>query len=125
MSNSCTSKIRRRAAEQHGRQAEDKAASLFLEKGYEILARRLKTGVGEIDLVVADSKIIIFVEVKARRNFIDAAYALSSRQRTRLWQAATMALACHEEWMRPAMRFDVVLIVADDAQIIENAFWLD
>lgn len=125
LSNSCTSKTRRRAAEQRGRQAEDKAANLFQEKGYKILARRLKTGVGEIDLVVADSRVLIFVEVKARRNLIDAACAVSSRQRMRLWQAATLALACHEEWIRPIIRFDVVLIISGDIQIIENAFWLD
>lgn len=117
--------MRRRASEQLGRQAEDQVAGLFQNKGYEILARRLKTGVGEIDLVAANKQCIVFVEVKARAKFNDAAYALSWRQRQRLWQAATVALACHEDWARPDMRFDVALIVSGDAMIIENAFWMD
>lgn len=125
MLSSYRSKARRRAAEQLGRQAEDKVAGLFRNKGYELLARRLKTGAGEIDIVVANKQCIVFVEVKARTHFNDAAYALSGRQQKRLWQAATMALACREDWARPEMRFDVALIVSGNATIIENAFWMD
>lgn len=116
-------KAKRYLAEQLGRQAEEAVADLLRRRGYEILARRLKTNAGEIDLVVASRRCLVFVEVKARTNFADAACALLPRQQARLIRAAEVALACHADWMRQEMRFDVALVAQDDIQIIENAFW--
>ncbi|HYP62521.1 MAG TPA: YraN family protein, partial [Acidocella sp.] len=59
---------RRRAAESLGRDAEDLVAQGLEAQGYKILARRLRTKAGEIDLVVADAARLIFVEVKARNS---------------------------------------------------------
>lgn len=117
-------KARRRVAERLGRQAEDDVAGLFCRQGYELLACRLKTGVGEIDLVVATSRVLVFVEVKARSNFMDASHALLPRQQARLLRAADVALALHESWVRPEIRFDVALVAQGDIKIIENAIWL-
>lgn len=113
-----------RAAEYLGRQAEEKVADLLYRKGYQILARRLQTGAGEIDLVVSNARSLVFVEVKARANFADASYALLPRQQARLLRAADAALAHHAEWARPETRFDVALVAQDDIRIIENALWL-
>ena len=42
----------RRAAYRHGLAAELAAAALLLAKGYRLLARRYRTPLGEIDLIV-------------------------------------------------------------------------
>ncbi|MDE1896067.1 MAG: YraN family protein [Rhodospirillales bacterium] len=118
-------KAKRRAAETLGRQAEDEVAGMLRQKGYAILAVRLKTGAGEIDIVAADHKTLIFVEVKARPSFAEAAYALSPRQQARLFQAATVAMACHDNWARPETRFDAALVVPGGIEIIEDAFRLN
>ena len=56
----------RKFAEGSGRRGET-LASLFLSlKGYRILARRVKTPVGEIDLIARRGRVTVFVEVKAR-----------------------------------------------------------
>ena len=99
-------------------------ADLLRCQGYEVLAQRLKTGAGEIDLVVANSRVLVFVEVKARANFDDAAHALLPRQQARLLKAADAVLALHEAWARPTTRFDVALVAQGDIKIIENAIWL-
>lgn len=116
-------RAKRCVAEQLGRQAEAAVAELLRGRGYEILASRLKTSAGEIDLVMANRRCLVFVEVKARTNAADAAYALLPRQQARLLRAAQLALACHADWARPEMRFDVALVAQDDIQIIENALW--
>lgn len=118
------SKARRRVAERTGRQAEDEVAALLQRQGYEVLARRLQTGAGEVDLIVANARLLIFVEVKARTNFADASYALLPRQQARLLRAAEIVLAQHEAWVRPEMRFDVALVAQGDIRVIENALWL-
>ncbi len=104
-----------------GRQAEDVVATLLRGRGFEILALRLKTGAGEIDIVAADARRLIFVEVKARPSFLEAAYAVSHRQQARLIQAASIALAHNETWARSEMRFDAALVAGDGIEIIEDA----
>src|SRR5258705_12352804 len=57
----------RHAAERRGHRSETVAALWLRLKGYRILARRLKTRAGEIDLVAAAPfGPVCFVEVKAR-----------------------------------------------------------
>ncbi|WP_408842091.1 YraN family protein [Acidocella sp.] len=116
-----TGLARRRAAEISGRAAEHDAATYLVAQGFTILAQRLRTGVGEIDLVVADRDTLVFVEVKARSSLADAAYAVSPRQQARLLEAASVAMARHPEWARPCTRFDVVLFGGGACQHIEDA----
>jgi putative endonuclease len=113
-------KARRRAAETLGRQAEDDVACLLQKHGFDILALRLKTGAGEIDIVAADAQRLIFVEVKARPSFTEAAYAVSARQQARLVQAASIALARNEAWARPEIRFDAALVTGGGIRIIKD-----
>jgi putative endonuclease len=112
---------KRRAAEISGRTAERDAAAHLAGQGFTILAQRLRTGVGEIDLVLADRDTLVFVEVKARSSLAQAAYAVSPRQQARLLEAATVAMARHPEWARSCTRFDVILYASGVCQHIEDA----
>src|SRR4051794_13247196 len=51
-----------------GRYGEDAAAEYLRRRGYEILARNVRTSFGELDLVALDGETVVFVEVKARRS---------------------------------------------------------
>ncbi len=112
---------RRQAAETRGRTAESSVAAIWQAQGFSILAQRLRTRTGEIDLVVADQATLVFVEVKSRKSFTEAAYAVLPRQQSRLLQAADSALASHQEWNRPNIRFDVALCCNGAVQHIEDA----
>jgi putative endonuclease len=112
---------KRQAAETKGRAAEASVAALWQAQGFSVLARRLRSKSGEIDLVVADPSTLVFVEVKARKSFDDAAYAVLPNQQLRLLQAADSALALHEEWTRPNIRFDVALVCGGAIRHIEDA----
>jgi putative endonuclease len=115
---------RRQAAEILGRRAEASVAAIWQAQGFSILAQRLRTGTGEIDLVVADQATLVFVEVKSRKSFTEAAYAVLPRQQSRLLHAADCALALHKEWNRPNIRFDVALCCNGAVQHIEDAIRL-
>lgn len=97
----------RRRAEEAGRWAERLAALWLMAKGYRLLARRLRTPMGELDLVMARGRVVAFVEVKARPLPTEAVAAISPRQRRRIERAAAwfMARRAHA-----TARFDVVAI---------------
>lgn len=101
---------RRRIAETRGRRAELLAAAWLILKGYRILARRARTGAGEIDLVAARGRVLAFVEVKARRTAAAAAYAVTPRQQTRLARAASAWRGRRPRFAMLQPRFDLVIV---------------
>ena len=101
----------RRAAYGRGRGAETQAALWLRLKGYRILARRLATPVGEIDLIARRGRTIAFVEVKARPTAEAALLALRPRQQARIVRAAQSFLARHPAAAGCDLRFDVIVVV--------------
>ena len=83
----------RQAAFRLGLSAETRAAALLLAKGFRIVARRWRSPVGEVDLVVRRGRLLVFVEVKARGKLDDAAFSVTERQRRRIIAAAEAWLA--------------------------------
>lgn len=116
---------KRSRAEASGRAAERLAADWYERMGFELLAQRARTALGEIDLVMANADTIIFVEVKARADERAAADAVTRRQQSRLVAAAEVLLAQHPAWSREMTRFDVVLVVAGAVVTIADAFRAD
>jgi putative endonuclease len=99
--------------ERAGRLAEALAAWSLRLRGYRVLARRFRTPVGEIDLVVRRGRCVAFVEVKARRGGDEALHALGSRQRARIARAAEWFLKRHPQHAAAGctLRFDLVTVV--------------
>jgi putative endonuclease len=67
----------------------------LVRRGYEIVARNVRTRVGEIDLICRDRSGYLFVEVKTRRagSFVAAAEAIDRRKARRLAALAQSWLA--------------------------------
>ena len=93
-----------------GLSAETRAAVLLMAKGYRVVARRWKSPVGEIDLVVRRGRLLVFVEVKARPHADAAAEAVTERQQQRIVAAAKAWLARHPRDHDRYIRFDAVLV---------------
>jgi len=109
-----------------GVSAENVAAIFLGAKGYRTIARRWKSPVGEIDLVVKRGRLIVFVEVKARKGLDQAAESVQVRQRRRIVAAAEAWLAAHPEHAGYDMRFDAVLVTPGRMpQHIVSAFEAD
>lgn len=99
----------RRAAEKAGRKAEQWAAWWLRIKGWQILAVRIKTPRGEIDLVARRGRTIAFVEVKARKDEAELANAIDRRRLARV-AAAAHILAPRYATRGEDVRIDVILL---------------
>jgi putative endonuclease len=93
-----------------GISAESRAAAWLIAHGYRILARRFKSPLGEIDIIAARRRTLIFVEVKARATLDEAAEAVTERQKQRIAAAAEIWLAANPVPAISDMRFDAILV---------------
>jgi putative endonuclease len=101
-------------------QAGEAAAARFLERrGLVILARNLRSRLGEIDLVARDGPTLVFVEVKARRGSPGdpPEAAVNARKRARLTRLALGYLAARRLGER-SCRFDVVGVSLDETGVV-------
>jgi putative endonuclease len=99
----------RRQAERRGHRGETLAAWYLRLHGWMIVARRLRTPRGEIDLIARRGRMVAFVEVKWRRNPADLATAIDE---FRLRRVAAAAQSLAHRYCRPGddMRVDVLLL---------------
>lgn len=100
----------RRRAHRHGALAETAAAWLLRCKGYRIIARRVKTPLGEVDLIARRGRTTAFIEVKARPSAAQAAEAVTIRQARRLVAAARYWIAVQPAAFIGDCRFDIILV---------------
>jgi putative endonuclease len=94
-----------------GQRGEDAAARHLRRLGYHILARHCRSRLGELDLVAADGRTVVFVEVKTRRS-TDAGHpadAVDEAKQRRLTRAALAYLKA-QRLLNYAARFDVVAV---------------
>ena len=101
---------RRRAAERRGQRAESLAAVWLILKGYRILARRVRTPAGEVDLVARRGDTLVAVEVKARASLQAAVDSVSPRQRWRVARGLESFVAGRPALARLDRRFDLVAV---------------
>ena len=111
-----------------GQEGEAEAERYLRRKGYRIVARNLRSSLGELDLVAEDGRVLVFIEVKARRTaqFGGAIHAVHRQKQQKLIRLASQFLA-QRHWMDRSCRFDVVLLEATATaalrvEHIENAF---
>ena len=100
----------RLGAELFGRRAETLAAWYLRLKGYRIVATRVKTPVGEIDLIARRFGTTAFIEVKARQARSEEAAALEMANTRRIARAAEYYVAHHPALAETPLRFDVIFL---------------
>jgi len=94
-----------------GLRAELLVATLYTCMGYQIVARRFKTTVGEIDLIAARGKRIAFIEVKRRVVQEDCEAAITPELRTRVRRAAETWLGRNPRFQTYDLGFDLVFVI--------------
>lgn len=106
-----------------GLNGEAAAEKYLLQTGMSTIARRYRGSDGEIDLIMQDGEIIVFVEVKARPAARAGAgfEAITPAKQRRMIHAA-MHFLLDREWMERLVRFDVVEITRDGILHVPNAF---
>lgn len=104
---------RRHEAQRFGRRAEFLVSIRYLLRGYRVIERNHRHRRGEIDLILRRGKLIVFVEVKARRGALEelAALAVDEKKKGRIiaaagrWRAINSTLAEGR-----LLRFDVAIV---------------
>jgi putative endonuclease len=112
-----------------GKEGERLAERYLQNKGYKLVERNYRCTVGELDLIVLDRRVIVFVEVKTRtgHGFGSPLEAVEFRKQRKIIRAAQFFLAQKGLQQRDA-RFDVVGVSwagrEPIVEHIENAFEL-
>lgn len=105
-----SSTAHRRKRYRSGKRAEWLALAYMMAKGYAPVSTRYKTPQGEIDLIMRRGRTLVFIEVKARANRADAAFAIHAKNQSRVVNAARAFLSTHENYHDWNMRFDAIII---------------
>ena len=95
-----------------GAWGESLAAEYLRRKHYRIVAAGYRSRFGEIDLIAADKKYLVFVEVKLRKSadFAMAMEYVNAAKQNRLRTTASIYLSENPTTLQP--RFDVIEIYA-------------
>ena len=112
----------RSRAERRGRIGETAAAWWLRLRGWRILDRRVRTPVGEVDLVARKGALVAFVEVKHRATDAALDFAIDARRLARV-AAAAEYLAARYAGPADDVRIDVILLAPGRRlRHIENAW---
>lgn len=94
-----------------GRYGERFAAKWLRQKGYTLLSANWRYGRDEIDLVCRDKHVVVFVEVKTRRegSLVSAFYSVTRKKKKALRRVCTAYLR-HLKRPPQHVRFDIVTV---------------
>ncbi len=104
---------------QTGAKGEQIAVNFLKEKGYEILHTNWRLGKKEIDIIALVNDMLVFAEVKTRRNF-DFGFpeeAVTPGKERYLKAAADGFLDAHPHYQK--IRFDIISIVLKNEELLE------
>ena len=107
-----------------GLQAEQLAVQHLQQQGLKLVAQNYRSRFGEIDIIMQDKDVLVFVEVRLRRNgdFGGAAASIDTRKQQRIIHTAQQYLSSLKS--TPPCRFDAVLIDTESKKFewLKNAF---
>lgn len=101
----------RRRRYRRGHLSEWVAAAALMARGYRILGRRVRTPLGEIDLVAVRWRRLAFVEVKRRDTREQAEAALSPQLARRLARAADYWISRRPAYRDHERGLDAILVL--------------
>ena len=102
---------------QRGDAAEAAAADFLIAQGLTPVASNQHCRFGEIDLIMQDQEMLVFIEVRARRSkqFGGAAASVSPTKQKKLILAATHFLSENAAFSDAPCRFDVIAFEGESA----------
>ena len=95
-----------------GRFGEEQAARYLRKKGYTIFARNYRCRQGEIDIIARKKGVVVFVEVKLRKDadFAAAREFVTRSKQEKILKTASLWLSQNDCELQP--RFDVIEVYA-------------
>lgn len=103
---------------------EEFTAQRLQQRGYRILARNYHTPYGELDIIAATQKYIVFVEVKTRRDasMVPPEENVTLSKQKRLLRAALLYLQRYPTELQP--RFDVAGVTMEPSGMVTGFHYL-
>lgn len=114
-----------------GKFIEDKACHYLQEKGLKLLSRNFLCKCGEIDLIMQDKDILVFIEVRYRKSsdYGDCVESISRYKQQRIINATDLYCNKHQISEKVVCRFDVLAVSSVQNQLkidwIRDAFQVD
>ena len=111
---------------QKGRIGEARAEYFLKQSGYKIITTNYRCSAGEIDIIAVENNILVFLEVKSRRNldYGNPSEAVNYKKQHHIATSAITYIKQNNLFNLP-VRFDVVEIIGDDIKLIKGAFETD
>lgn len=115
---------RRTARQIRGAGAEQAALDHLLKHGLKLVARNVRYRAGELDLVMRDGAVLVFIEVRARAaaGWGGAAASVDGGKQRKLIRAAQLYLQIGYGNCPPACRFDIMVFDGHRIDWLRDAF---
>jgi len=113
---------------QTGKTAENIAANYLANQNVKIITRNFHSRFGEIDLIAMNQEILLFIEVRYRKNehFLTAIETIDQRKCNKIIITSEYYLNKHKKYQSHLCRYDVITLTGDlNGPVIEwikNAF---
>ena len=94
-----------------GRRSEILGVEYLRSTGYRVVASGFRTRNGEVDIVAWEDDVLVFVEVKSRRNSDPPEDSVNARKQQRIIRAARTYLSRHHHH-NVSYRFDILTVTS-------------
>lgn len=111
-----------------GKFSEEAACEFLKHHGLSFITSNYRCLLGEIDLIMRDKDVIVFIEVRARSqpNFLGALESVTKRKQSKIIKTAMFYLKQNHLLHKCVCRFDVVAVIRHEGHIecqwIKQAF---
>lgn len=109
-----------------GIRGEELALKFLLKKNYRLIIRNFHSAGGEIDLIMLDNDVLVFIEVKYRKTGLQTALSsISQSKQRKLYETAGVFLSRFPAYENNFTRFDVIVITGNSETSVyhlESAF---
>lgn len=111
-----------------GQIAENLACDYLTSQGLKLIIKNFQSKCGEIDLIMRDDEILVFVEVRHRRlnDYGDGATTVDKRKQLKIIKTANFYLQKYKLYDKVLCRFDVIATSGSSGNQlawIKDAFW--
>lgn len=109
-----------------GKEIEDLVSAYLQAQGLHLIVSNYLCKAGEIDLIMQDNDVMVFIEVRYRKNvdYGDGLISVTKSKQQKIKRAATYYLQEQNLYDKILCRFDVVAVNGErELSWIKDAFW--